>query len=95
MSKIFYVSDLHFGHFNILRYDNRPFANTHEMEDVITKHWNSRVRPDDTVYILGDVSWIKDGATYRLENDPDFEIWLCNVTKYVFGEFPKNIYIYL
>lgn len=36
-----------------------------------------------------------DGATYRLESDPDFEIWLCNVTKYVFGEFPKTIYIRL
>lgn len=36
-----------------------------------------------------------DGATYHLESDPDFEIWLCNVTKYVFGEFPKTIYIRL
>lgn len=36
-----------------------------------------------------------DGATYRLKSDPDFEIWLCNVTKHVFGEFPKTIYIRL
>ena len=36
-----------------------------------------------------------DGATYHLESDPDFEIWLCNVTKYVFGEFPATIYVRL
>lgn len=36
-----------------------------------------------------------DGATYRLKSDPDFEIWLCNVTKQVFGEFPKTIYVRL
>jgi hypothetical protein len=35
------------------------------------------------------------GAYYHLESDPNFEIWLCNVTKYVFGEFPKIIYIRL
>lgn len=61
----FYISDPHFGHSNIIRYDNRPFANPHEMEEVITKNWNERVRPDDTVYILGDVSWIKNGADNR------------------------------
>ena len=27
-----YISDLHFGHTNILKFDNRPFSNTEEME---------------------------------------------------------------
>ena len=35
------------------------------------------------------------GARYYLETDPDFKIWLCDVAKYVFGEFPKIIYIRL
>lgn len=61
----FYISDLHFGHNNIIRYDNRPFKTVHEMEDVLTKNWNERVRPQDTVYILGDVSWIRNGADNR------------------------------
>lgn len=34
------------------------------------------------------------GATY-VKQDSDMEVWLCNVTKYVFGEFPKTIYIRL
>lgn len=34
------------------------------------------------------------GAWYKLKNF-DLNIWLCNVTKYIFGEFPKTIYIKL
>jgi hypothetical protein len=34
-----------------------------------------------------------EGALYTLR-DIKLNVWLCNVTKYVFGEFPKTIYIY-
>ena len=56
MNKIFYISDLHFGHDNIIKYDNRPFKNTKEMEEKIIENWNNTVDNDDTVYILGDVN---------------------------------------
>ena len=29
----FYISDLHIGHENILRFDNRPFADVNEMNN--------------------------------------------------------------
>lgn len=32
------------------------------------------------------------GANYK-SNKADYNIWLCDVTKFVFGNFPKNIYI--
>ena len=35
MSKKFYISDLHLGHNNIIRLDNRPFKNMKEMEITI------------------------------------------------------------
>lgn len=39
------------------------------------------------------------GATYEIISKfdaiPVDTIWLCNVTKYVFGEFPENFYIKL
>jgi calcineurin-like phosphoesterase family protein len=28
----YYISDLHFGHANVLKYDHRPFEDTEEME---------------------------------------------------------------
>lgn len=33
-----------------------------------------------------------EGADYKVE-ELDQELWLCNVTKYVFGKFPRTIYI--
>ena len=60
-----FISDPHFGHFNVIRYDDRPFRTLHEMEDVLTENWNKRVRPGDTTYILGDVSWINNGPDNR------------------------------
>ena len=34
----------------------------------------------------------QDGANYRMR-EYKLDVWLCNVTKYVFGEFPATIYI--
>ena len=56
----FYVADLHIGHANVIKYDNRPFADINEMNNTIIEHWNSRVRTTDTVYILGDFIWAKE-----------------------------------
>ena len=36
----------------------------------------------------------QDGANYRLR-EWKLDMWLCNVTKYVFGEFPATIYVRL
>lgn len=55
--KRFYISDLHIGHDNILKYDNRPFKNTDEMEDEIVRRWNNVVSAGDIVYVLGDMCW--------------------------------------
>ena len=56
----YYISDLHIGHENIILYDNRPFANLDEMNRAIIENWNSRVKPEDTAYILGDFIWLKE-----------------------------------
>lgn len=54
MSKIFVTSDLHLGHGNIIKYCNRPFKYTNEMDDKLIKNWNSVVTQQDIVYVLGD-----------------------------------------
>lgn len=53
--KKFYTSDLHLGHFNIIRLCNRPFQTIEEMNEILIKNWNSKVGKDDEVYILGDM----------------------------------------
>lgn len=56
--KIFYTSDWHFGHKNIIRYCNRPFDLSDEgvaqCTDFIKKEYCSVVGPDDFVFFLGD-----------------------------------------
>lgn len=59
-NKIFYISDLHFRHKNILLFDKRPFGSVEEMESMLISNWNSVVKPCDTVNILGDFCWGKD-----------------------------------
>ena len=50
---IYYIADMHFGHTNVLRFDNRPFPDTAQMDDTLIQNWNGRVTSDDTVYVLG------------------------------------------
>ena len=54
MRDIWFTSDFHFGHFNIIRYCNRPFANAQEMDAAILDRTNACVKPNDILYFLGD-----------------------------------------
>lgn len=50
----FFTADLHVGHTNIIRYTNRPFKDSIEMDEALIRNWNELVTNEDTVYILGD-----------------------------------------
>lgn len=52
---IYFTSDLHFGHDKEFIWKARGFNSLKEMEEAIVSRWNNIVRPDDVVYILGDV----------------------------------------
>jgi calcineurin-like phosphoesterase family protein len=53
---IYFTSDLHFGHQNIIKYCDRPWATSAEMDLALVKNWNNVVSNDDTVWVLGDIS---------------------------------------
>jgi calcineurin-like phosphoesterase family protein len=55
---IWFTSDLHFCHHNILSYepDSRPFNTIEEMNETLVQKWNENVSAEDTVYVLGDLS---------------------------------------
>lgn len=63
---IYFTSDLHFGHNNIIRFDNRPFTTVEEMDSELIRRWNNKVKKNDTVYILGDLSWYSAERTIEI-----------------------------
>ena len=56
-NRVWVTSDTHFGHTNIIKYCDRPFTNTEDMDQAIIKDWNSKVGPEDLVIHLGDVTF--------------------------------------
>lgn len=63
---IYFTSDLHFGHSNIIKLCNRPFATVEEMDRALMEGWNKKVKKCDTVYIIGDIIWDKKLVEYYI-----------------------------
>jgi len=56
----YFTADPHFGHTNILHYCDRPFTSINKMNKVIIENINEIVKPDDILYVLGDVGKTHD-----------------------------------
>jgi calcineurin-like phosphoesterase family protein len=52
---IYFTSDTHFWHKNILDFENRPYGSVEEMTIDMIAIWNRQVNKNDTVYHLGDL----------------------------------------
>lgn len=53
----FYISDCHFYHKNLNTHmDNRGFESVEEMNQFMIERWNKKVRKNDEIVILGDLS---------------------------------------
>jgi len=57
MGKVFFTADLHFGHENVIKFDERPFQTVEEMDVELIRRWNAKVGKGDLVYVLGDMIW--------------------------------------
>ena len=62
----FFFSDPHFGHYNIIEYQSRPFQTTDEMDTALVERWNRVVMSGDHVYLLGDISLHEPEKTYEI-----------------------------
>lgn len=59
MSKVWFTSDTHWGHANIIKYSKRPYKDVREMNDALIHNWNAVVQPTDVVWHLGDVAFMR------------------------------------
>lgn len=62
----FYISDTHFGHYNLMVHSRTMFKTVEEMDTTIIKNWNQTVKAKDHVYILGDFCWLTANETYKI-----------------------------
>lgn len=60
MPDTFFTSDTHFGHESIIHLSNRPFDSVSDMNEALITNWNAVIRPQDTVWHLGDFSMGSD-----------------------------------
>ena len=74
MTDTWIISDTHFRHADILKFKDyagkivRQFDNVHQMDECMFDNWNSVVKPNDTIYHLGDVVMGEDKPTWLKEN---------------------------
>lgn len=94
---VLFTSDLHLGHANIILTGGRNlescgenFAAVEEMNDFLIRKWNEKVKEDDIVYILGDLSYRSSisvktylkqlkGRKHLIVGNHDFQ-WQKNIT---------------
>ena len=57
---IYFTSDTHFNHANVIKHCDRPFAGLEQMHEALIGNWNEAVRPNDDIYILGDFMFAKN-----------------------------------
>lgn len=55
--KVFFTSDMHLYHKNVLYFDHRNFDSVEEMNRELIERWNRKVSKEDIVYVLGDMIW--------------------------------------
>ena len=65
---IYFISDTHFYHSNIIKYCDRSFNNINEMNETIINNWNNIVTKQDTVYHLGDFCLSSDDEIKNVFN---------------------------
>lgn len=83
---IYFISDTHFYHNNVISYSNRPFVSVEEMNNKILFNINNKVKKNDYLFILGDFSFGKTEQTENILN-----LIVCENVHLVSGNHDLNI----
>ncbi len=100
---IYFTSDQHFYHENIIKSVGRPFENAEEMNRILIQNWNENVGPEDEVYILGDISLKRypavsailaqlNGKKYLIKGNHDYFADKANFASNQYFGWMKDLY---
>ena len=93
--KLFYTSDLHFGHRNVIRFCSRPVRDEKHMREVLIENWNRVVGKEDIVVDLGDLCWFDSNKEiqkiYKQLNGTIFQQMGNHDSKKGFREMPSHV----
>ena len=91
---VFFTSDHHFDHFNVIEYAKRPFKDVNHMNERMIEIWNETVPSGSTVCYLGDFSLGKKSLHFvkRLNGK---KILLSGNHDECFKQKPGKIQLYL
>lgn len=64
--KLWVWSDHHFGHRNIIRFSDRPFADLIEMREHMIANYQDYVGPDDVCIFVGDIAFLPDDEANKI-----------------------------
>lgn len=89
---IWFTSDWHLGHKNVIKYCNRPFKDVQEMDRTLINNYRSLVKEDDVCYFLGDFSFSKDPQS-QMRQLPGHKIflWGNHDKRTPFNDFPTEV----
>lgn len=83
--KVFFTSDTHFHHANILNFCHRPWGDIRVHDSALIQNWNRKVPKDGVVFLLGDfimtssIEWTKqlinqlNGTIYLVMGNHDYQ----------------------
>lgn len=95
--KLFFSSDYHFGHRNIIDFGARPVQDIKHMREVLIGNWNKVVSPGDIVVDLGDLCWFDSNTEikkiWNLLNGTIYQHMGNHDTKKGFRDTPPHVRI--
>ena len=83
---VFYTSDWHIGHENVIKFDERPFKDINHMHRVLINNYNATVPQDGICYFLGDAGLSKSDTVSKVINQ------LHGTKVLILGNHDRNVY---